>query len=118
MVSLLVGRLATMWKLNGIGWGIWGGSLYLSHVVLDLLVNDPSPPLGVQLLWPFSGSYFISPITPFASFDYFDPAMGIASTLFSVHNLTTTLREILLMAPLVGFAWWINKSWIGETREG
>ena len=41
MVGLLVGGLASRWNLNGIRCGILGGGLYLSHVALDLLVNDP-----------------------------------------------------------------------------
>jgi len=83
--------------------------MYLSHVVLDLLVNDPSPPFGVQLLWPFSESYFMSPVTPFARFDYFDSAVGMVKSLFSIHNLGTMLREILLIGPLLGLAWFVGK---------
>lgn len=50
IVSLLVGGLASRWALKWFRWAIWGGSLYLSHVVLDLLVNDSAPPFRVQLL--------------------------------------------------------------------
>ena len=91
--------------------------MYLSHVVLDLLVNDPSPPFGVQLLWPFSELYFISPITPFAGFDYFDPAAGVVRTLLSSHNLTTMFREILLMAPFVGLCWCVGNYCSGGDFE-
>jgi len=109
IVGLLIAALASRWKFNGIGWGVWGGSVYLSHVVFDLLVNDPSPPFGVQLLWPFSDSYFISPFTPFARFDYFDPTAGMVSTMLSVHNLITMLREFVLVAPIVALAWFVGK---------
>ena len=83
--------------------------MYLSHVVLDILVNDPSPPFGVQLFWPFSESYFISPITPFASFDYSSATAGMVSTMLSFHNLTTMLGEFVLMAPLIGLAWFVGR---------
>ena len=66
-VTLSSIAIASWWKLDRFAWGTWGGSVYLSHVVLDLLVDDPSPPFGVQLLWPFSESYFISPIRKRAS---------------------------------------------------
>src|SRR5512145_3397672 len=40
---------------SAVHWGTWGGLLYFSHIVLDMLLDDPSLPRGVQLLWPFSG---------------------------------------------------------------
>jgi len=107
--GLITASLARRWNLNGMVWGIWGGGLYLSHIILDLLVNDPSPPFGVQLLWPFSETYFISPITPFASFDYYNLTIGILGSLFSVHNLNTIIKEIVLMAPLLCLAWFAGK---------
>jgi len=118
IVFLSIGGLARRWNLNGKAWGLWGGGLYLSHILLDLLVNDPSLPFGVQLLWPFSDSYFISPVTIFASFDYFDQTIGILSSLLSVHNLQTMVREILLMAPLVGLAFLVGKycTWLNFER--
>jgi len=118
IVSLLITGLARSWKLNGVAWGIWGGGLYLSHIVLDLLVNDPSPPFGVQLLWPFSETYFISPLTPFASFDYFSTTIGILASLLSVHNLNTIIRETILMAPLLGLACLVGKycTWLNFER--
>jgi len=118
IVSLVAGGVARRWKLNGAAWGIWAGGLYLSHVVLDLLVNDPSAPFGVQLFWPLSELYFISPITPFARFDYFDPELGMVKTLLSFHNLTTMLGEIVLMTPFVVLSWYIGKSYVGRQFEG
>ena len=58
---------------------------------------------------PDSEAYFISPITPFAGFHYFDPELGIVRTLLSVKNIATVLREILLMAPFVGLACCLRK---------
>ncbi|MCZ6623216.1 MAG: metal-dependent hydrolase [Deltaproteobacteria bacterium] len=109
IVSLLISGLTKGCGLNRVALGIWGGVLYLSHIVLDLLVNDPSPPFGVQFLWPFSETYFISPITPFASFDYFNPTIGILTSLLSVHNLNTIIWETVLMTPLVGLAWYVGR---------
>jgi len=109
MVGLFIGGLAHWRKAKGIWWGMLGGSLYLSHIALDLLVKDSTPPFGVQLLWPFSKAYFISPITPFAGFNYFDPSLGVVRVVFSVHNLWTLLQEILLLAPVVWLSWYVGK---------
>lgn len=117
LVGLLISLLARQWKLNWVGWGLWGGGIYLSHVLLDLLVNDPSPPFGSQLFWPFSKSYFISPITPFARFDYFNPGLGMVRTIFTLHNFGAVLREVILMTPLVGLTWYIKKYVYGEYLE-
>jgi inner membrane protein len=106
LVGLLIGCLARWCRLNGRWWGIWGGSLYLSHVILDTFVDDPSPPFGVQLLWPFSNDYFISSVTPLPRFDYFDPDVGFIQTMLSVHNLMAMIQEITVLAPFLAIAWY------------
>lgn len=117
LAGLLAAILAGQWKLNSMVWGLWGGSIYFSHVFLDLLVNDPSPPFGAQLLWPFSKAYFISPLTPFARFDYFDPELGMLRAVFTLDNFGTVLREVILMTPLIGLTWYIRKYGYGGHLE-
>lgn len=98
-------------RRSGMGWqgGIWASGIYLSHVLMDALVADPTPPYGVQLLWPFSSSYFMSPVPVFASFDYYDPVSGILKSLFSLGNVWTISLEILLLSPFVLFSWYFAK---------
>jgi len=110
LVGLAIGDLVRRWRLKGLSWGLWGAGVYLTHIILDLLVNDPVPPFGVQLLWPLSSQYYIAPITPFARFDYFNPPLGMIWTLLSPHNLGTILTEILLMTPLVALSWYMGKN--------
>jgi inner membrane protein len=102
--GLLLAAFAKVQKADQIFFGIWGGAVYLSHIVLDMLLNDPSPPHGVKLLWPFSDSYFIFSFTPFASFTYGKPDLGILSMFFLPHNIATMVREVFLMAPWVALA--------------
>jgi inner membrane protein len=102
--GLLLGALARWWNGNGVFYGVWGGAVYLSHIVLDLLLDDPSPPHGVQLLWPFSYSYYISPLTPFTSFSYGHPELGIITIFWRPHNVATMVREVFLMLPWVALA--------------
>ena len=99
VTGVLFGQLARYWKLTRGRWAIWATGLYASHVLLDMLVADGRPPAGVQLLWPFSTAYYISPITLFASFNYFDPNLSIVQTLLNAQNLFAILREIALIAP-------------------
>ena len=99
--GLLLGALARSWNGNALFYGVWGGLVYLSHIVLDLLLDDPSPPHGVQLFWPFSYSYYISPVTPFTSFSYLRPGLGIVTMFLHPHNVATMVREVFLMAPWV-----------------
>jgi inner membrane protein len=106
LVGLLIGCLARWWRFNGRWWGIWGGSLYLSHIILDTFVDDPSPPFGVQLLWPFSDAYVISSVTPLPRFDYFDPDIGFIQTMLSVHSLVAMIQEITFLSPLLAIAWY------------
>ncbi|NJR57518.1 MAG: metal-dependent hydrolase [Cyanobacteria bacterium CRU_2_1] len=100
VVGGLVALVVRSWKLSGVRWGIWVTMLYLSHLFLDLLVADSSFPRGVQLFWPFSDLYTISPITVFASFDYFKPDLGFLRSVLSSHNVITIAREVILMTPL------------------
>ncbi len=81
-------------------------AIYLSHIFLDLLAKDASPPFGVQLLWPFSEAFHMS---PFAIFD--EVWRGTLSKLFGLHNWLTVVREVVILAP-VGAAlwWWRNRS--------
>lgn len=76
---------------------------YASHLLLDWLGGDTKIPAGIQLLWPFSDAWFISPYGVFRATDlggFFQPW-----TMLS--NLLAVLRELLLMIPvaLAAHAW-------------
>jgi inner membrane protein len=81
---------------------IVASSLYFSHVVLDYLVQDPSPPHGVPLLWPLSYEYYMAPFAFFPRFDYLARSTHpMLVVIFSLHNLSTIATEIILLFPLV-----------------
>ncbi|MDJ0704364.1 MAG: metal-dependent hydrolase [Leptolyngbyaceae cyanobacterium MO_188.B28] len=111
--GIVFSQLARYLKLPKGRWGIWAAGLYAGHVLLDMLVTDVRPPAGVQLLWPFSMAYYISPITVFASFNYFDPTLGFVKTLLRAQNLFAILRESLLIAPLIGVSAYLR----GRARD-
>ena len=70
------------------------GVSYLSHLVLDMVSEDTAPPYGLQLLWPLSGEFYISPILVFD-----DIWRGTLAKLFGLHNWLAVAREILIVGP-------------------
>jgi inner membrane protein len=74
---------------------------YASHIFLDWIGDDTSPPFGVMALWPFSREYFMSPVSlmPAISRRYWLPG-------FWAHNLRALLFEIVVLGPLALAAWW------------
>ena len=94
-------------------------SLYLSHVLLDYLVQDPSPPLGVRLFWPFSHEYYMAPFAFYRPFNYPGSfAEPMISIVFSFHNLLTLLTEILFLLPVLVFVSWYKRSTLGANKVG
>jgi hypothetical protein len=75
---------------------------WLSHIVLDWLGSDTTPPIGVMALWPVTDAYF------FAHAYFFD-AISRRYWLpnFWTHNLIAVAKELLLLGPITAFiAWW------------
>jgi membrane-bound metal-dependent hydrolase YbcI (DUF457 family) len=75
-------------------------AVYLSHIFLDFLGKDTSPPIGVQLFWPLSDAFFKSPVILFG-----DVWRGSFARLFGLHNWMTMAREVLILVPVVFFLW-------------
>jgi hypothetical protein len=83
-----------------------------SHVLLDWLGSDTSPPIGVMALWPVSHEYFQSPFYVFAAISrrYWLPE-------FFIGNLLAVVRECAILIPIViGIAWW-RRPRVRETRS-
>jgi hypothetical protein len=77
---------------------------YGSHLLLDWLGQDGTPPFGLTALWPLSGSYFLS---------HLDLFRGISREVWRpdalAHDLRAVTREILVLAPLCLGAWWLSR---------
>ncbi len=77
-------------------------ALLASHLLLDWLTVDRSPPVGQMLAWPVSDRLFHA---PFAFIP--PPAKADWAGVWSAHNLVVGLAEALLTAPLVLLGlWW------------
>jgi len=70
---------------------------YASHILLDWLGTDASPPLGIMALWPFSRSYFESDLHLFMAISrrYYQ------GWVFVRQNLLALARELLILVPLL-----------------
>ena len=77
---------------------------YASHLLLDWLGADPTPPYGLQLLWPFSDRWFISNLDLFrgtARIRLFSPASLRINAL-------AILQEVAILGPIALAAWSIR----------
>ena len=102
----LLARLAR-WP-RAVGLGLAAGAGWGSHLLLDYSAQDTNPPIGIPLLWPFSGGYFNSPLTLF---------LDIGRTLdwHTVrHDALAVTWEILFILPILLATWW----WRWRRREG
>ena len=103
----LVAR-ATRWP-RAIGLGLCAGAGWGSHLLLDYFGRDTHPPIGIPLLWPFSDTYFKSPLTLF---------LDIGRTLdwHTVRHdaLAVTWETVFILPILLATWWWRSRRW----REG
>jgi membrane-bound metal-dependent hydrolase YbcI (DUF457 family) len=79
------------------------GGCYLSHILLDMFSKDTAPPYGLQLLWPLSPEFYISPVLLFD-----DIWRGTLAKLLGLHNWLAVAREVLIVGPPSALAalWW------------
>ena len=70
---------------------------WASHVLLDWLGSDTSPPIGIMALWPFSDGFYQSSLFLFDAISrrYWLPQE------FIWHNLRAAVGELVILAPLV-----------------
>jgi membrane-bound metal-dependent hydrolase YbcI (DUF457 family) len=69
---------------------------YASHVLLDWLGSDTSPPIGIMALWPFTHAYYQSQAHLFDSVSrrYWLPG-------FWTHNFRAVGWELVVLLPIV-----------------
>ncbi len=81
------------------------GAAYGSHVLLDWLGTDTSPPFGITALWPFSSAYFYSGLDLFPAADrrYWLPG-------FWQRELTAVMWELILLLPITLVVLWLRRA--------
>ena len=72
---------------------------WTSHLVLDYLNVDTSPPIGLMALWPFSDGYYKSPMPVFLD-------IGRTLTWATVkHDTVAGAWECVVLIPVLLSAW-------------
>lgn len=97
LIVLLAARAVTgRWA-----WAFGAAFAYGSHILLDWLGNDTTPPIGIMALWPFTWEFYESSVHAFMPISrrYWLPG-------FVQHNLTAVMREILIVGPFALLAYW------------
>jgi tetratricopeptide (TPR) repeat protein len=86
---------------------------YASHVLLDWLGTDASPPLGIMALWPFSRGYLESDLHIFMAISrrYYQ------GWPFMEQNLRAIARELVVLLPILGAIIWARRS-VSRARTG
>jgi membrane-bound metal-dependent hydrolase YbcI (DUF457 family) len=70
---------------------------YATHMLLDWLGADSSPPIGIMALWPFNRQYYESPLHLFMAISrrYWLPD-------FWMLNARAIARELVILGPVLG----------------
>ena len=87
-------------------WAIACGLATASHVLLDWLGSDTTPPIGIMALWPFSWAFYQSPLCVF-------PAVSrqFGQWSFVTQNAVAAVWEIVILVPLViAVGWWRGRT--------
>jgi len=80
------------------------GAAYATHILLDWLGADPTPPYGIMALWPFSHGWYISGLNLFdaVSREYWAPRQ------FILGNLLNAGWEVVVLGPVLIGLWLIR----------
>ena len=74
---------------------------YASHLLLDWLGVDDTPPRGLQILWPFSDRWFISDLDVFRG----TARLGVWTAASMWTNALAIVQEIAILGPIALLAW-------------
>jgi len=85
--------------------GFLGFFIIFSHILLDFFTKDTSSPMGMQLLWPFSDSFYLSSVSLFQDVHKASSSSEFLKSLFVWHNLWTVLIELAILGPVFLISW-------------
>ena len=102
IVGMVVWLLARRLGARRPGWlALACVAAYASHVLLDWLGSDSSPPIGVMALWPFSRAYYESDLHVFMAISrrYYQ------GWKFVSQNVLAVCLELAILMPILAGVW-------------
>jgi membrane-bound metal-dependent hydrolase YbcI (DUF457 family) len=104
VVALLAAAIAANARLPVVRVALVCAAAHASHIVLDWLAVDTTPPYGIQALWPASHEWFISGIGAFrgTAREHFFSRDSIRE------NALAVAQEIAILAPMAWAAWLVR----------
>ncbi|MFI5184946.1 MAG: metal-dependent hydrolase, partial [Vicinamibacteria bacterium] len=100
LAALVLARAARWTRPLALGLAVGCG--WLSHLVLDYLNVDTSPPIGIMAFWPLSHRFYKCPWPLFLD-------IGRTLTWATVrHDALAAAWEAAVLTPLVFGAWWLR----------
>lgn len=110
LVGLLAAAIAAHASLSVLRVAVMCAVAYGTHLLLDWLAVDTFWPYGIQLLWPFSQTWFISGWDLFAQTE-----RSHLMTLPAIRqNVAAIAREIAILGPLVVLLWRLRATALAE----
>jgi inner membrane protein len=111
LIVMLLSSLLSLGLKKRLDWAwiLFSGLIVLSHLLLDYFTIDRRAPYGIQLFWPISKQYMISPIVLFQDVQKSSTNMTFIPSLFSIHNGVTVLTEVLILGPMVGVRYFFKR---------
>jgi membrane-bound metal-dependent hydrolase YbcI (DUF457 family) len=104
LIGLFAGALAANANRPIARVALMCAAAYGTHLLLDWMAVDLFPPLGIQALWPFSKSFYISGWDLFLKTERRQflswPSIQI--------NLEAVIRELLILTPIVVVVWLVR----------
>jgi hypothetical protein len=116
--SIGAALLVTLVSLAVLGPSRWPlavalGAAWGSHVLLDWLGNDTSPPIGIMALWPFRDGYYQSDVHLFDAISrrYWLP------NEFVWANLVAAIKEVVILGPCACLGAWTASRRLSSTAS-
>jgi len=108
LATVLLARVASLPRLGWLGVGV--GLSWSSHVLLDWMAVDTSPPIGIMALWPLCSDYF-----HFSRPIFMDIGRTLDWQTFR-HDLLAVGWEFVVLVPVLLLAWRIAEGRVDGAR--
>jgi inner membrane protein len=108
LIVIIIAVAVTRWVTGRVAWrvALICGAAYATHILLDWLGRDPSAPVGIQAMWPFTHNWYIAPWTIFPGTE----RRHLFSAATVTKNAKSVVVELAILGPIaVAIAWWRSR---------